>query len=90
MSLSIEKEFDRIFRGEQVISKEEQDLLRQSMLFMLDDRELGLAADVLMVWSCKITGVIEFMEDLGKINDSQEEDLMMILNAIEAGECTAA
>ena len=84
--MNVTAEFRKIFEGEQATSDTEQDVLLDTLLFMRDDRELGLTAHVIDMWSCKILGVIEFMSACGKISDRQEEDLCMMLNRILRGE----
>lgn len=83
--MNITQEFRKVFEGEQTTSAEEQDALLDVMLFMRDDKELGLCSDVIQAWALKISGVIEFMEATGKISSSQEEDLRMMVNRIESG-----
>ena len=84
--MNITAEFRKIFDGEQAMSENEQDVLLDTFLFMRDDREMGLAAEVIDVWNNKILGVIEFMSACGKISAEQEEDLCMMLNRIQSGE----
>ena len=83
--MSITQELKSIFSGEQKVTDEEQSVLEDAMLFYRDDVELGLVQDVLYAWYCKIMGIIEFLRMTGRIDEKQDEDLCMLLNAIEAG-----
>lgn len=82
--MSITERFRKIFDGEQKVSEQEQDVLENCYTWMRDDAELGLCRDVINTWACKISGIIEFLLACGKIDESQEEDLRMMVNEIES------
>lgn len=80
--MNITEEFRKIFSGEQAASEEEQDVLLDVLLFMRDDAENGMGQEIMNAWGLKLTGVIEYMEAIGKINAEQLEALTGIVKQI--------
>ena len=81
--MNITHEFREIFSGEQAANDEEQDVLLDVLLFMRDDVENQMPKDVILTWKLTLTGVIEYLEATGKINEKQLEQLIRIVKEIE-------
>ena len=81
--MDITKRFRELFSGEQAASEEEQDVLLDVLLFMRDDVENGMPKEVILTWRVKLTGVIEYLEATGKIDNDQLDGLIAIVKGIE-------
>lgn len=85
--MNITQEFRKIFGAEQTtdgvrLIDEEQDVLLDVLLFMRDDAENGMGPEIMNAWGLKLTGVIEYLEAVGKITEEQEAQLAQIIRKI--------
>lgn len=82
--MSIHKELEAIFAGEQVVTEEEQEVIEDAMCFLREDveNEEGGVLDL----DNKILGIIEFLEACGKISEDQGNRLRLMLGKILSGE----
>ena len=84
-SINLTKEIEKVFAGPQEITDKEQEMLLDCLLFMRDDIENGMPAEVVNAWNTKIQGIIEFLYAVGRIQENQYDRIRDILNEI-AGE----
>ena len=80
--MNLTKEIEKVFAGPQEITDKEQEMLLDCLLFMRDDIENGMPAEVVNAWNTKISGIIEFLYAVGRIQENQYDRIRDILNEI--------
>lgn len=77
----MENRYHEIVMRDTTLDAQEQVALREQYIYAWDAAEIGLLAEELQHRLMKVAGVVEFLNDMGKIRD--DEDLHMLMNEIE-------
>ena len=82
-SAELKEEFRRIVKKDTKLDAGEQVGLLNRYFNLYDAVAIGLAEDEVKYASLKIAGTLEYLTEMGKIQD--DEDLWMLINEIEKG-----
>ena len=82
-SAELKEEFRRIVKKDTKLDAGEQVGLLNRYCNMYDAVAIGLAEDEVNYAKQKIAGTLEYLTEMGKIQD--DEDLWMLINEIEKG-----
>ncbi len=78
----METRYREIVKKDTMLDEREQTALLEQYLYLHDAAEIGLIDEELLIRVSRVCGVIEFLNDMGRIQD--DEDLWMLVNEIEA------